>query len=170
MRELTRLMLRKGRHRLLYVGAQEEDAAAGLARRQGADAAAEEAFCAGVQVEIRHCVADFNAQSARVQVERILQEGYVPDGVLCATDAMALGAMAALRTEGYKIPEDVSVAGIGDSWAGGVAQPALTTVRMEFRRCGEIAAELLLSRIEGEKESPAEQICLDFSVIERDSL
>ncbi len=170
MKELTALMLRRGRRDLLYISAPPEDPAAGLARWQGAEEAVSEAHSAGIDVRIRRVIADFSAESGRSSMEQILAEGTAPDGVLCATDAMALGAMAALLARAYDVPGEVSVAGVGDSWAGGVSQPPLTTVRLDHRLCGEVAAELLLSLIEGDREAGEKQIRLDHIIVRRDSL
>ncbi|WP_082000510.1 LacI family DNA-binding transcriptional regulator [Arthrobacter sp. PAMC 25486] len=64
--------------------------------------------------------------------------------ILAANDVMALGAMAALRTRGLRIPEDVQVAGFDDIPTLRDHFPGLTTYRLPLEEMGQIAAQLAL--------------------------
>ncbi|HEX7308994.1 LacI family DNA-binding transcriptional regulator [Lentzea sp.] len=64
--------------------------------------------------------------------------------VFAATDVMAMGAMAALRERGVRVPEDMSIAGFDDIPTLRDTVPALSTVRLPLERMGEIAAGLVL--------------------------
>ena len=173
-RELTARMIEKGRKRIVYIGVTEEDRAAGLERRIGVQEALR---AAGLDAEGLPCeTADFNAQSGYEAMCRLLDRCPEPDGVICATDIIAHGAMKALKERGMKIPEDVSIAGVGDNWADMISVPTLTTARLHQRRCGAEAVRMLLSMIEGEE--PGEQktdtsdrkVRLGYGIIERESL
>ena len=143
-------MIEKGRKRIVYIGVTEEDRAAGLERRIGVQEALR---AAGLDAEGLPCeTADFNAQSGYEAMCRLLDRCPEPDGVICATDIIAHGAMKALKERGMKIPEDVSIAGVGDNWADMISVPTLTTARLHQRRCGAEAARILLSMIEGESQ------------------
>ena len=50
------------------------------------------------------------------------------------------------------MPEDVSVVGFDDIQSAAYQNPGLTTVRQPLREMGVIAAETLLSRINGHQE------------------
>ncbi len=168
MRELTAMMLKKRKH-LAYIGAIEEDLAVGKARRLGALKAFEEA---GRDPKELVCVTSgFDIDDGYEAMKKILAKHKKIDGVLCATDSMALGAMLAIRDARKRIPEDVSVAGIGNSRAGKVTTPQLTTVRLFFEQCGETAVRLILERIASEGKSvPISQIRLGYEIIERGSI
>ena len=171
IRELTDLMLKKGRKNLLYIGAPEEDEAAGLARRKGFEAACLEAGLDKNSAKLT--VGGFTAEEGRNVMERQLKEDGRIDGVVCASDTMALGAVIALRAAGKKLPEDISIAGLGDSWAGQVVEPQLTTARLYYHKCGNLAVKMLFDIIgEREKgtEQPIRQIMLGYSIIERGSI
>ena len=104
----------------------------------------------------------------------ILDGGFVPDGVICATDTLAVGAIKALKERGYHVPADVSVGGIGGGLAGTIISPALTTVQLFHRESGEKAAQLLLSMISYNREHPGEKpppthTMLGYKLIERES-
>jgi LacI family transcriptional regulator len=73
-----------------------------------------------------------------------------PTGVLVATLTMALGALAAFREAGVRVPEDMSVVGFDDGELAAVAQPPLTCVSMPHHEMGAAAVTLLESVINGE--------------------
>lgn len=50
-------------------------------------------------------------------------------GIVCGSDVMALGAVAAAHDQGLRVPEDVSVVGYDDVPMARTVSPALTTVR-----------------------------------------
>jgi LacI family transcriptional regulator len=64
--------------------------------------------------------------------------------VFAVTDVMAMGAMAALRERGVRVPEDMSIAGFDDIPTLRDTVPALSTVRLPLEEMGEIAAGLVL--------------------------
>ena len=165
---LTEHMIARGRKKIAYIGVTERDLAAGLARRLGVQLALREA---GMESEnIPRRIGEFNAESGRKCMTELLEKVPDLDGVICATDAIALGAMRTLKDKGRKVPEDVSVAGIGDSWAGRVSNPALTTIRLDFRGCGEKAARLLLDIIGGKTAGRDSREMLPFELLERESV
>ncbi|WP_052851935.1 LacI family DNA-binding transcriptional regulator [Streptomyces avicenniae] len=73
--------------------------------------------------------------------------------VLAANDTVALGACAALRDRGLRIPDDVSVAGFDDLPFAVDTTPALTTVRVPLTDAGAHAGRLALS-----PDAPAEGV------------
>lgn len=166
--DLTRLVLKRGRKKPVFIGATEQDAAAGLARRQGVQAALQEA---GLDPELPRELSGFDIAEGRAAMERLLEACPALDAVICATDRMAFGAMEALRNAGRRIPEDVSIVGIGDSWACRHIVPNLTTAHFYYRTCGESAARLLLDRIQRRNASaPVQQVMLSYTIQERASV
>jgi LacI family transcriptional regulator len=75
---------------------------------------------------------------------------------------LALGAIEALRAQGLRCPEDVSVTGFNDMPFLELIPPALTTVRIEQFAAGAAAAELLL-RLMREEEG-VESVTLPVSL------
>ncbi|MEU3045313.1 MULTISPECIES: LacI family DNA-binding transcriptional regulator [unclassified Streptomyces] len=66
--------------------------------------------------------------------------------IVAANDTVALGACAALRDRGLRVPEDVSVAGFDDLPFSADAVPALTTVRLPLVEAGARAGRLAMGR------------------------
>ena len=71
-------------------------------------------------------------------------------------DISAIGAIRAFQEAGFRVPDDISVVGFDDIPAAGFHHPSLTTVRQPLQKMGEIAVEVLISRIEGQKDLPRE--------------
>ena len=172
-KEITRYMIEKGRRKLAYIGVIERDISVGINRREGVEEAMREAQLdpsALVRVQVF-----FTVDDGYKGMNDILDGGYVPDGVICATDTLAVGAIKALQERGYKVPDDISVAGIGGGFAGTIITPALTTVKLFHRECGERGARLLLSMIEQQREKPDQKLptthtMFGYSLIERESV
>ena len=172
-REIARCIIGKGRRKLAYIGAVETDVSVGVNRRIGVEEAMIEACISPtklVRTQVR-----FTADDGYKGMREILDGGFVPDGVICATDTLAVGAIKALRESGYKIPDDVSIGGVGGGIAGTILTPALTTVQLFHRESGEKAAEMLLSMIEYNREHPGEKppithTMLGYNLIERESV
>lgn len=88
--------------------------------------------------------------------------------VLAYNDLSAIGAIRAFREAGLEVPGDISVIGFDDIEAAAFHYPSLTTVRQPLRRMGEIAAETLLQRLEGQKHYPID-IAVEPELVVRES-
>jgi DNA-binding LacI/PurR family transcriptional regulator len=83
-------------------------------------------------------------------------------------DISAIGAIRALQEQGLRVPQDVSVLGFDDIPGAAFHTPSLTTVQQPLNRMGEVAAQVLLERIEGQKEYPSE-IAIEPELVVRES-
>lgn len=89
------------------------------------------------------------------------------DGILCGSDRIAVGALAALQAAGRSVPEDVSVIGFDDQTFAATTTPPLTTVHQPLLEEGRIAAEMALAMVDGQ---PARTTVLQTHVVLRSSL
>ncbi|MCD9900850.1 LacI family transcriptional regulator [Streptomyces sp. MT29] len=80
----------------------------------------------------------------------ILRRDPTVTAVVAANDTVALGACAAVRDQGLRIPQDISVAGFDDLPFSVDAVPALTTVRLPLFEAGARAGRLAM----GKENSP----------------
>ncbi|CAL9334333.1 LacI family DNA-binding transcriptional regulator [Streptomyces sp. enrichment culture] len=111
---------------------------------------------------------DFTEAGGRAAVRRLLGEGHTFDAVFAHNDLAAIGALAALRAAGLRVPDDVAVIGFDDIPMAGLTHPALTTVHQPMRTMGEAAARMLLAQLTGEESSRASAV-LPTSVVVRES-
>jgi DNA-binding LacI/PurR family transcriptional regulator len=79
--------------------------------------------------------------------DRKLAPGKGFDALVGSNDSLALGAMAALRERGVRIPMDVAIAGFDDDIRASFSTPALTTSEYNM---GLHSARSLLSMLAGE--------------------
>jgi DNA-binding LacI/PurR family transcriptional regulator len=83
-------------------------------------------------------------------------------------DISAIGAIRALQEQGLRVPHDVSVLGFDDIPGAAFQTPSLTTVQQPLNRMGEVAAQVLLERIQEKKEYPSE-IAIEPALVVRES-
>ena len=67
-----------------------------------------------------------------------------PQGLVCATDEVAVGALLACNVAGVVVPRDITVTGFDNIELAGLITPALTTVNQPFQEIGARAAQILL--------------------------
>ncbi|WP_405734409.1 LacI family transcriptional regulator [Streptomyces sp. NBC_01537] len=88
--------------------------------------------------------------SAALQLLRPGADGTTPVTALYTSSlAQAIGAMAAIRDLGLRIPEDISVVGNDDMPVAGHLSPPLTTVAMPLYELGAAAVDALVAAIQG---------------------
>jgi LacI family transcriptional regulator len=75
----------------------------------------------------------------------LAMSGPRPDCVFAVNDVMAVGALARLRAEGLRVPDDIGLAGFDDISTLRDVYPPLTTVRLPLTRMGQMAARLVLA-------------------------
>ena len=68
-------------------------------------------------------ISAFTSDSGYEKAGELLAKYPDLDAVICATDTMAAGAVRYLREHGKKVPEDILVAGHGDSESDHTADP-----------------------------------------------
>jgi LacI family transcriptional regulator len=83
-------------------------------------------------------------------------------------DISAIGAIRAFQEKGLRVPQDISVIGFDDIPGAAFHFPSLTTVRQPLVRMGQVAAQILLERIEGKRDYPA-QVAIEPELIVRES-
>lgn len=87
----------------------------------------------------------------RAAMHRLLAAPTPPTAVFCRTDLLALGALAASRDMGLRVPDDLSIIGHDDLVLAELSDPPLTTVRIDTTRIGQEAANLLLASLASAK-------------------
>ncbi|WP_432828114.1 LacI family DNA-binding transcriptional regulator [Dactylosporangium sp. CA-092794] len=95
-----------------------------------------------------------------------------PTAILCFSDALARGVLAAALDLGLAVPDDLSVVGFDDSPAAARMRPPLTTVRQDIHAKGHAAAASLTQAIEAARTDtpgPSDHLCLPAELIVRAS-
>ena len=90
---------------------------------------------------------EFGAQSFRKLVAQTRERS--PTAIICGNDNIALGALSAAAELGLSAPEHFSITGFDDLAISSRLSPPLTTMKIDNQKIGILAAQALLSAIDG---------------------
>jgi DNA-binding LacI/PurR family transcriptional regulator len=102
----------------------------------------------------------------------LLEQDDHPTGVVCFSDAVAHGVLAAIEDAGLRVPDDISVVGFDDSPLAERTRPALTTVLQDVNAKGRAAASALLTalqRAKAQENGRVRHLTLPTELVVRDS-
>lgn len=111
---------------------------------------------------------DFTEQVGQTAGNMLLRGSQVPTAVTCANDVTAVGVMSAAREAGFSVPEQLAVAGYGNTSIGASGIAQLTSVDPNSDRIGALAAQFLVERVSGHEED-ARDVAVAPSVVVRRS-
>lgn len=157
----TNYLIDLGHREIAVISDRPHAISSGFQRVTGCRKALEDA---GLMLEEKNIVYAGNSFDDGYQGMRILMErGCTATAVFAFSDAMAAGAMAALRDAGKSIPEDISVLGFDDCSLALETRPRLTTVHQPIDQMARRSLHQLSCK-EG-----AESITLPHTLTVRDS-
>ena len=93
----------------------------------------------------------YSITEAKRACSEILSFDDRPTALLCGNDVIAQGAIYAAQKLGLRVPEDVSIIGIGDFKGSGEIEPALTSIRIPAKEIGNIAGTALSRMIQADE-------------------
>lgn len=93
------------------------------------------------------------------------------DGIFALEESDSVAALKIGLKKGYKIPEELSIIGFADGiLASRRLSPSLTTVSQHGIEIGEVAAKLLIDRLESKEENPPyETVIIKTKLKERET-
>jgi len=94
----------------------------------------------------------------------------LPSAIFAVNDITAYGCIKAIKENGYKVPDDISIVGFDDLPLSELMDPALTTMRVSKRRIGKVAIQILNERIKSKKVFPPIKTVISGNLIERSSV
>lgn len=147
--EMTDFIIRKGHRKVAFISGPLSTNNARL-RREGFLQAMREN---GLEVD-DSLIAEGNYRySGGYAAAKKLLEGKAATftALFASNDLMALGAYKCLEENGYRVPEDISVAGFDNIAYPPVLKPKLTTIEIPAYELGKRAAEMLFQLIRGEE-------------------
>lgn len=99
-----------------------------------------------------YAAGDASPEATAAALDAILADRKKTSGVLCTSDALAAGIVAAARAREIGVPKRLSVVGFDDSALARSTNPPLTSVRQPHELKGQAAAAALLAQLGGEAE------------------
>lgn len=154
---VTKYLLEQGHRRI--TGFFKADDIQGIQRHKGYVRALQEA---GIPYD-PDLVVWFHTEDRRskpsMMVKEMVKTGSLPHGIVCYNDQIAVQVIESLEDCGLQVPKDISVTGYDNSL---YAQrgTGITTIAHPQERLGEMAAELILEKINGVSEEDSKVECL----------
>ncbi|MFV5698244.1 LacI family DNA-binding transcriptional regulator [Flavobacterium sp. ZT3R17] len=104
------------------------------------------------------------------KIENIFDNNKI-DGIFALEENDSVAALRIAIKKGYKVPEEISIIGFADGiLASRRLSPSLTTVSQHGIEIGEVAAKLLIDRLESKEEDlPYETVVIKTKLKERES-
>lgn len=112
---------------------------------------------------------DYEFKGAYEACKKILKKEPKVSAIFAISDIMAIGAARAILEEGYKIPEDISLAGFDGLENTDYFYPSITTMEQPKYNLGLESAELLFDRIKNNEPETVHKI-LDTILLEKESV
>jgi LacI family transcriptional regulator len=162
-RAMTEHLLALGHRRIIFITGPERNADASERRRGYRDALAARGAKA-IESD-----GDFTEDSGYRAVAGILENDPRPTAIFAANDAMAIGALRALREAQIRVPEQMALAGFDDIPIARYLTPPLTTVRVEIGELGRRAVDHLVRVIETGSDAGKKHDLIATTLVIRES-
>ena len=162
----TKLLIDKGLKNIAFVGTDKDTMNAWGDRYVGFEKAMKEAGL-NIDPELVY-FSSIKVKTGYEGISKFLEMGKKFEGVVCASDDIAMGAINALRDNNLEIPKNVSVIGFNDNFAASIFYPKITTVSQPTYDMGSVAMRMLIKLL-NKQELEKSHFVLDHELIERES-
>lgn len=113
---------------------------------------------------------EFSSSWGQAAAQQLMDEGVLPDAVVCGSDTIAFGLLHEFYARGIRVPEDVMVTGYDDVGQSFLTSPSLTTVRQPCMEVAATAVQLLESSLDrGTAMEPFQHVNIHPTLVPRQS-
>lgn len=112
---------------------------------------------------------DFSEEGGYQSMETLLQLPYPPTAVFTANNLMTIGALRALRDNGVRTPEDISIIGFDDLECAELINPPISVIARDARLQGAIAMASMIKHLDEVGGAEPEHSMVDVQLVERGS-
>lgn len=112
---------------------------------------------------------EYSFDAGRAEMLRLIDEGNLADVYFGADDIISIGALSALQSRGFKVPEDVGLLGLNDLEMAGWDNINLTTIRQPIGQIAAASVDLMVSLLDDPDRHPEARL-FPCTLIERGSL
>lgn len=145
--QATDCLIRCGCKNIAHLTVTLRDKAAGRARRSGYIDTLQRNHIPMREELISECTG-FSVQDGISGMQNLLDRDVAFDGLFCATDTIAFGAIDCMRCAGISVPEQVCVSAVGNNRMSAIYSPHLTSVNLSHRTGGMEAGAILMEMIQ----------------------
>ncbi len=142
-------LLDQGHSTIAFFGSKEKYYSGDL-REKGYRRALQER---GIEIDKKNIFYDgYSYPSGERMAVRLLALKRRPTAVFCISDSIAIGCIKKLMESGIRVPDEISVIGFDDTSIAKMYQPEISTVAQPQAEIGELAMNLLIQRMSGDRQ------------------
>ncbi|MEM7381571.1 MAG: LacI family DNA-binding transcriptional regulator [Bacteroidota bacterium] len=94
---------------------------------------------------------DYSIETGYRSTKALLAQAQPPTAIFALNNQIAMGAMKAIKEEGLKIPENISLLAFDEQPYFELLSPPLTAIKQPMQEIGKVAVDMLLELLEGKK-------------------
>jgi len=98
-------------------------------------------------------IGNFKKESGKRLTRELLKQSNRPEAIFTTNIDMSMGALIAIKEMDLTIPDDIGIVCFDDSDWALILDPSITVIRQPVYQLGSTAAELLIKKIEDNKNS-----------------
>ncbi|MFB8547617.1 LacI family DNA-binding transcriptional regulator [Enterococcus casseliflavus] len=123
---------------------------------------------AGIEIDDELIIdSEFVEEAGYEATKMLFTKNITFTAIFASNDKIAFGAIKAIKDEGLRVPEDISVIGFDDIEASKYFNPPLTSMRMELVEMADIATKAIIEFVE--KESRQSLHVIPVKLMKRES-
>ncbi len=162
----TQHLISKGHSRIGFIGGSATKNMKDSQRYQGYYLAM---HAAGLEVKEEWLInCEWDEDVCYSKIDALCKANNYPTAFFAASDLMAMAALNCFYSNNISVPKDVAVIGMSNIEMSKYSNPPLTTIHVPMEEIGMVAADLLISRIQGYQLLP-HKIILPTSLVIRSS-
>ncbi len=165
--DMTKYLVGKGHEKIAFIMTSEDDTVLEMERLSGYEDALSENNIKLDKTLIKNGGTTY--EKGYESMKELLDDNIIPDAAFVTGDEAAIGAINAICDAGYKVPEDISVAGFNDVKIAKMYRPKLTTVYQPLYDMGAVAMRMVIKLINKEVLE-SKKMELPYRIIERESV
>ncbi|WP_135552636.1 LacI family DNA-binding transcriptional regulator [Paenibacillus cymbidii] len=143
----TRHLIERGHTHIAFIGSDNEPGKA----NQRLDGYMKAMGEHGLQIDYgRIKLGNYQLETGQFYAQQLLERNQRFTAIVCGNDVIAFGALNALKDNGVRVPDDVSLVGFDDVYLTTLADPKLTSVRQPVLEISRLAVGALVKLMSGE--------------------
>ena len=113
------------------------------------------------------CFGEYQHRFGYQKTRELVRQGQSFTALCCMSDTVALGAMAALREEGIRVPKDCAVMGYDNTYISDLIEKPLSTINRFTTDMAKQGVQVLVDYIEGKNKEYVEKILKPTLVVRK---
>ena len=165
--DMTKYLIDKGHEKIAFIMTSKDETILEMERLAGYEEALEQN-----NIKLDKNLNKYGGteyENGYQSMKELLDEGIIPHAAFVTGDEAAIGAINAICDSGYRVPEDISVAGFNDVKIAKMYKPKLTTVHQPLYDMGAVAIRMVIKLINKEILDN-KKVELPYKIIDRESV